>query len=170
MLFQDFLHPDGFFIRKINRKSDWESEDGDIDGIVPKIFEFSESDKYSLYWAIDTPTLEAVLGGLVLNRAHLQNIDLLLFTLAELDEIGIEIIDSPGDTPCGLANHLHVDIRCDRNQLRELCILAKSKQRGSSRISKKKVLTELKKNLLNDLCSTEECVRCKIEFPEIPRQ
>lgn len=161
MQFQDFSHDDGFFLRKIDRKALWEPECGSIDLVVSKVFELSLEDKYSLYWVDDEQSFNAVIGGLISARLHLQNIDIVTFTRPELTGAGIQIDeDSLGETACVFANKNHVDVIADIGQLRALCTVAKCTGRSAERLSKKKVLKPLQAVLAEVGCCSPDCEWC----------
>ena len=161
MLFEELSHSSGCFVRRIQRKTDWNPEDGGIEDIVARIFPFSAEDKYSLYWVDNDRSLEAVVGGLILSRQNVQNIDLLCFSRDEMSSAEITYSLTPGDTPCHFANGYHVDIIAEPAQLCQLCELAKKKERKHRRMGKKGLKLHKAKLLDSVRCTHDDCHWCK---------
>lgn len=135
------------FLRKI-RRSDWGAE-GDakearVENAVLRVF-LDDAPPYSLYAISSDEDLRRVLLALNANRTALvseedkanerlrDSLDYVLFLADETRQAGVTFATTPGNTPCGYANGLHMDMSAISDQLRRLCGLAIADGRRATR-------------------------------------
>ena len=138
------------YVRKI-RRSDWGAEgdetDARADHAVRRVF-LDDMPPYSLYAISSDEDLRRVLLALNSSRAALvseeakarerlrDSLDFVLFLPDETRQAGVTFVVTSGNTPCGYANGLHLDMEANPNQLRELCRLAFEADRPAIRCSR----------------------------------
>ncbi|TWT56590.1 hypothetical protein [Allorhodopirellula solitaria] len=137
------------YLQKLGRQSDWGHETDPIDtrveSAVAAVFRPDDS-AFSLYQIGSYPELSSVIAGLPANREKpRQNIDVIVFTHAELVSAGITVLsDVPGELGCVAANRLHVDIESDnRDSYATLCRQAMSGGRTVRRFKKKSEVSQI---------------------------
>jgi len=141
--FSDRFGTSGYpvFVRKLDKKSVWGHVSDDIGDRIPRVSSdvFSENEnRFSLYSVTSDDELMRVVIGLNSFRRRLNDqMDLVAFTRAEIEEAGIVVVETPGNTECESANRLHVDIHAaDHTAYYQLCESAITRQRPAFRVSK----------------------------------
>ena len=170
------------FLRKI-RRSDWGAE-GDTKGAraenaALRVF-LDDVPPYSLYSVSSDEDLRRVLLALNANRTALiseedraterlrDSLDYVLFLAEEARQAGVTFATTPGNTPCGYANGLHVDMSATPDRLRRLCELAIEAGRQATRCGRGD-MGEVVVAATKEQCRSVRGVASPCLVPECPR-
>jgi hypothetical protein len=146
-------------VRKLRRKNHWASA-AQIADILNQVFLY-DSRPYSLFQVGSEAELDKVALALNAGRDSLsEECNFVYFKAEEVQTAGIPLSQTPGATPCLLANRLHFDTDATEAQLLSLLSLAKASGRGVTRRTKGAMNTVLTQ------ASAEQCLAAVSNSPE----
>jgi hypothetical protein len=138
---------DPFYLRKLTRRSHWETGDTVISDRLRKILAecFREDGIYSFYEITSVRDLQLVAIALNSGRSSLtEQIDFIPFFASDFAGLGILSSKNQGDTSCTFANGVHWDFGGSKDQIAEMCRRAIVASRNVVRLQS----SRLKKYLL----------------------
>ena len=125
----DLAQPSGpVFLRKINKKTDWGSDETPPDERVSDILNLvfnRKSSPYSVYLVGTDEELHRVIIGMNGGRESLTaESHFIAIRAEELEAAGIRVEHTPGEgvTNCRFPNSLHHDLTAEDDQLETLCL------------------------------------------------